>query len=160
MTARNWKAVQATSLRHALELDKDFAKERRNLSVERIAEQMGLADHWALYKWFQNGRMPLVLLASYESVCGADYVLRWLAASRGKLLIDVPTGRQVGAVDIQTLQSALNQSVGLLLAFSTGKAEAADTLASIQQAMEGLAWHRSNVEKNRQPELELGISHD
>ena len=44
MTRRNWKRIQPTSLRNALELCKDHAKERHNLSVERIAEQMGLAD--------------------------------------------------------------------------------------------------------------------
>lgn len=50
MSRRNWKHIQPTSLRQALELCKDHAKERHNLSVERIAERMGLADHWALYK--------------------------------------------------------------------------------------------------------------
>lgn len=33
-------------------------KERHNLSVERIAERMGLTDHWTVYKWIQTGRIP------------------------------------------------------------------------------------------------------
>ena len=156
MVKRNWKRIQPVSLRHALELSKEFARDRHNMSVERIAERMGLADHWTLYKWFQNGRMPVVLLPTYEAACGSDYVLRWLAASRGKLLIDIPTGRNTTADDIQVLQGVLNDSIGQLLAFSAGKAEAADVLATIQQAMEGLAWHRLNVQKHFQPELELG----
>ena len=58
MSRRNWKRIQPTSLRHALELCKDFAKERHNLSVERIAERMGLTDHWTVYKWIQRRGLP------------------------------------------------------------------------------------------------------
>jgi len=58
MTKRNWKRVQPSSLRNALELCKDYAKERHNLSVERIADRMGLSDHWTVYKWIQTGRIP------------------------------------------------------------------------------------------------------
>jgi hypothetical protein len=36
---RNWNALQPSSLRQALELCKEYARERRNLSVERIAEK-------------------------------------------------------------------------------------------------------------------------
>lgn len=155
MSRRDWKRIQPTSLRHALELCKDHAKERHNLSVERIAERMGLTDHWALYKWFQNGRMPLNLVRPFEAACGIDFVTRWQAASAGKLLIDIPTGRKVDAADMQALQERLNTAVGLLLQFHGGNAEAADTLAAIQQAMAGLAWHRCNVEKHAQPELDF-----
>ncbi len=156
MTRRSWKRVQPISLRHALELCKDFARERHNLSVERIAERMGMTDHWTVYKWLQNGRIPANMIRPYEAVCGIDFVTRWLAASAGRLLIDVPTGRNASAADMQVLQELLNTAVGQLLQFYGGKAEAGDTIASIQKAMEGLAWHRSNVEKHLQPELELG----
>lgn len=155
MSRRNWKHIQPTSLRQALELCKDHAKERHNLSVERIAERMGLADHWTLYKWFQNGRMPLNLVRPFESACGIDFVTRWQTASAGKLLIDMPSGRNCDAADIQTLQETLNTAVGHLLQFYSGKSEAADTLVVVQKAMEGLAWHRGNVEKHAQPELDL-----
>lgn len=152
---RNWNRIQPTSLRHALELCKDYAKERHNLSVERIAERMGLTDHWTLYKWFQNGRMPLNLVRPFEVTCGIDYVTRWQAASANKLFIDIPTGRNANASDMQILQELLNTAVGQLLQFYGGKAETSDTLAAIQQAMEGLAWHRGNVEKHAQPELDF-----
>lgn len=156
MSRRNWKRIQPTSLRNALELCKDHARERHNLSVERIAEEMGLTDHWTLYKWFQNGRIPVNLVRPFEKACGINFVTRWQAASAGHLLIEIPTGRKATAADIQILQEVLNAAVGQLLQFHAGKAEAQDTLASIQQAMESLAWHRGNVEKHLQPELELG----
>lgn len=156
MTRRNWKRIQPHSLRHALELCKDFARERHNLSVERIAERMGMADHWALYKWFQTGRIPANMIPAYEVHCGIDFVTRWLAASAGRLLIEIPTGRNASAEEMQVLQGVLNDTVGQLLQFYAGKADSGDTLAAIGQAMEGLAWHRGNVEKHLQPELELG----
>ena len=155
MSRRNWKRIQPTSLRNALELCKDHAKERHNLSVERIAESMGLTDHWTVYKWIQTGRIPANMIRPYETACGIDYVTRWLAASSGRLLIDIPTGRKADAADMQALQELLNTAVGQLLQFYGGKAEAGDTLAAIQQAMEGLAWHRGNVQKHAQPELDF-----
>ena len=43
MSRRNWKRVQPGNLRDALRLCKDFALERKNLSVERIADLTGAA---------------------------------------------------------------------------------------------------------------------
>ena len=43
-----WKTYQPTTLRAALEGCKEHAREARNLSVERIATDMGLNDHWSL----------------------------------------------------------------------------------------------------------------
>lgn len=155
MTRRNWKRVQPHSLRHAMELCKDYARERHNLSVERVAERMGLADHWTLYKWFQNGRMPVNLVPAFEAACGIDFVTRWQASSAGRLLIAIPTGRYATAEDMQVLQEVMHTAAGHLLRFYGGKAEASDALAAIQQAMEGLAWHRGNIEKHGQPELDF-----
>jgi hypothetical protein len=155
MIRRNWKRIQPTSLRQALELCKDHARERLNLSVESIAERMGLTDHWTLYKWFQSGRIPANMIRPFEMACGIDFVTRWLAASAGKLLIEVPTGRAATPTDIQALQELLNTAIGQLLQFHSGKADAASALASIQQGMEGLAWHKGNVEKHMQPEFEF-----
>lgn len=155
MIRRNWKRTQPTSLRQALELCKDHARERLNLSVEHIAERMGLTDHWTLYKWFQTGRIPANMIRPFEIACGIDFVTRWLAASAGRLLIEVPTGRAATPTDIQALQELLNTAVGQLLQFHSGKAEASAALAAIQQGMEGLAWHKGNVEKHLQPEFEF-----
>ncbi|QBP09832.1 hypothetical protein [Cupriavidus metallidurans] len=155
MTRRNWKRIQPTSLRQALELCKDFARERHNRSVERIAEQMGIADHWTVYKWLQTGRIPLVMVRPFEAACGIDFATRWLAASGGKLLIDIPTGRSVQATDVQELQSLLNTAVGAILAFADGTREAEQTLADIESGMGALAWHRGNIHKHTQPDLDL-----
>ncbi len=156
MARRNWKNVQPTSLRNALELCKDFARERRNLSVERIAELMGLADHSVLYKWLASGRMPAVLIPTYEQVCGCNYVTRWLASAAGRLLIDIPSGRQANAADMQQLQGVLTTATGVLIDFYQGKAEADAVMAAVQTGLEALAWHRANVLQHPNPQFDLG----
>lgn len=151
-----WKRLQPTSLRNALELCKEHARVAHNRSVERVAELMGVTDHWTLYKWLSSGRMPLSLVRPFEAACGGvDYVTRWLAASNGKLLVDIPTGRRSDAADIQALQERLNTAVGELLRCYAGQASVPDTLAALQAGMEGLAWHRENITKTAEPELEL-----
>lgn len=155
MNRRRWKNVRPTSLRHALELCKDFAIDAHNKSVQRIADEMGLPDHWALYKWLQTGRMPANLIRPYERVCNCDYVTRWIAASAGRLTIEMPTGRHCTAQDTQVLQELLTTAAGKLLAFYAKNSEADETLAAIQAAMEGLAWHRGNVSQTQHPQLEL-----
>ncbi|GBL46238.1 phage protein [Sulfuriferula multivorans] len=155
MTRRNWKRCQPTSLRHAIELCKDHAKEVRNLSVERIAELMGEESHWTVYGWLRDGAMPLRKVAAYENVCRCDYITRWMAHSAGKMLIDIPNGRLTDATDVHALQGLLNGAVGALIAFAQGQSEANQVMGEVTHAMEGLAWHRANVAKAQQPELEL-----
>lgn len=58
---------------------------------------------------------------------------------------------QTRTQELQARRNALSKQIGML----KGKAEAPEALASIQQAMEGLAWHRGNVEKHAQPELDF-----
>lgn len=152
---RNWKAIQPNSLIDALRLAKDFARERHNLSVERIADLMAVTHH-DLYKWLANGRMPSILIPAYEMACGCHFVSQWLALSAGKLVIDMPRGRASTAKDIHALQATLNQAIGQILAFAEQKTDVDTALGAIHGGMAGLAWHKSNIEKHNQPELALG----
>lgn len=156
MSRRNWKYAQPGSLRQALEWSLEYAKQRHNLSVERIADRMGIENHWVLYKWVTSGRIPAVLIPTFELVCGINLVSRWLAATSGKLLIDIPTGRPCGAGDTQALQGVLHTAVGALIAFHGGHTDAPTALAAIQTAMESLAWHRGNVQQHANPQFDLG----
>lgn len=152
---RNWKRVRPTSLLHAMELCTEHAREARNFGVQRIAEHMAEKTHHTLYKYLENGGMPLVKLRAFEHVCGAQFVTRWLAMSAGLLVIDIPTGRPADGDDVLALQEALNDAVGALLSFYNGKTPADVVLARITAGMEGLAFHRDNVRKYDQPELDL-----
>lgn len=156
MTRRSWKNVQPSSIRQAMEWSLEFAKERHNLSVERIAERMGQANHWALYKWLTEGRMPAVLIPAFEHACGISLVSRWLASTSGKLLIDIPSGRTCTAQDVNELQGVLNATTGALIAFYQGQLDADAAQAALQAGLTSLAWHRSNVQQHANPQLDLG----
>lgn len=160
MRKRNWKKVWPGSLRDALNLCTEYARETRHLSVERIADQMGVVDHWTLRKWIQNGRFPLNMVRSFENVCGINLATRWLAASGDYLLIDIPKGRNADASDINVLQETLNTAAGQLIQFYSKKINAEDAMSAIQNALEGLAWHRGNVKKHMEPELDFSISRE
>lgn len=151
---RNWKHVIPATLIQAFRLCKDHAKEKRNLSVERIAELMGVTAD-ALYKWLGTGRMPANLIPPFELVCGIGLVSRHLASAGGRLVVDIPTGRLVNATDVQELQTLLTTAVSGVLSFAARTAEAPEVIADIEAGMGALAWHRGNIQKSEQPELEL-----
>lgn len=139
-----------------MELCKDHAREVHNRSVERIAEVMGLSDHFILYKYFQTGRMPAVLIPAFEAACGIEFVSRWLATRGGRLVIQIPTGRNLKETDSTELQQALLDSTRSLIDFYAGRKEAAETLADVNRGIQVLAWHRGNVQQHAQPQLDLG----
>lgn len=154
---RFWKRYQPASVRDALEKTKDFAREAHNLSVERIAERMGLPDHFALYKWLQTGRMPLVLLPTFENVCGINLATRWLAATGHKLLVDIPIGRAASDDDLVQLGTGFQQAVQLLSDFyrSNGANDSAPVLEALRSHLQSVAHHQFNVAGFAQPELDF-----
>ncbi len=160
MRKRNWKSAQPQSLRQALEWSLEYARDRRNHSVERIAMLIGLESHWTLYKWVQTGRIPGLYILPLENACGINLISRWLAAAGGKLLIDMPTGRHCTPQDTHELQKALVTATSAVLAFYEGNTDAESALEAIQSGMSSLAWHRGNVLQHTAPQLELGDTDD
>lgn len=152
---RNWKRLRATSLRHALELCKDHAREKLNRSVEGIASEMGIADHWTVYKWLQTGRIPAILIRPFETACGIDFVTRWLAASSGRMLVDIPSGRALKETDLVGLHSGISHALKLLTDFYAGNADPEATVAALTAHLENVAWHRANVTQHSTPELDF-----
>ena len=155
MSRRNWKRWQPSTLRDALKGCKDYALERHNLSVERIAERMGLEDHWALYKWIANGRMPLVLAPAFEHACGINLVARWMAATDGKLLVDIPSGRKAQPADMVELNTGFAHALQLLTDFYASKAAPEAVIAALTAHLQDVAWHRANVAQFSAPELDF-----
>lgn len=152
-----WKTYQPTSCRDALHQCKAYAQEARNLSVERIADQMGLPDHWALYKWIESGRFPFVLIPAYESACGINLPSRWLAATQRRLLMDMPVGRAATENDLVQLGTGFQQAVQLLSDFykSNGATDPAPVLDALRSHLESVAHHHINVAGFSQPELDF-----
>ncbi|HEY0954007.1 MAG TPA: hypothetical protein VGE36_04570 [Roseateles sp.] len=157
MTRRNWKSYQPASLRDALQACKDFALERHNLSVPLIAQRMGLADHWAIYKWLDSGRMPAVLVPAFEHACGCCFVTRWLAATSNKLLVDMPRGAAPKPGDLVALNTGCARALQLLTDFyaSNGAADPAAVLEALRTHLEEVAFHHKNVAGYATPELEF-----
>ena len=125
------------------------------MSVERIADAMGVTDHWTVYKWLQTGRIPANLIRPYEAACGIDFVTRWIAASAGKVLIDIPSGRSVTSEEIAQLHTSFADALKLLSDFYAGSAEPAAVLEALTTHLQHVAWHRGNVAAHAEPELEF-----
>lgn len=156
MTRRSWKQVRPASLIEALRVCKEFAQARHNLSVERIADRMGVS-HDSLYKWLGTGRMPAILVPTYEMACGCNFASVWLATSAGKLVIDMPTGRKATSQDVVDMNSSCAAAMQLLTAFlnSPATADTDATLAALRAHMEQVAYHHHNVASYATPELEF-----
>lgn len=156
MSRRSWKSTRATSLLHALRLCKEFAQDRHNLSVERIADRMG-ASHDSLYKWLATGRMPAVLVPAYELACGCHYATDWYAAAAGRLVVPMPTGRGAAQADLLAVNSSCAAALQLLTAFyaEPAQADAAATLQALRTHLEQVAYHHHNVARAAEPELEF-----
>lgn len=155
MRKRNWKTFRPNSLQHALEGCVNFAREQGNLSIERVADLMGLPSHWSLYKWIENGNLPARLVATFEHATGASFVTQYFAATSRKLLIDIPSGRKRKPGDVARVQETCTAAVQALLHFDNGKLDANECIAQITIAMEHLAAERAQVEKFQQPGLDL-----
>ncbi|MDI5877265.1 MULTISPECIES: hypothetical protein [Shewanella] len=155
MSRRNWKKVRANSLRHAMELCLEFAREKQNLSVDRVADLMGLPSKWTLYKWLENGRIPAVLIRPFEHACGADYMTLYIAASSNRLVVDIPSGRKATNAEVNELQGSFSDAMGLLIRFYQGQSAAEDTITALNHVMGGIAWHSENVSKSQTPELAM-----
>lgn len=156
MTRRNWKRVRPASLIEALRLCKEYAQDKGNLSVERIADRMGVT-HDSLYKWLATGRLPAILIPAYEHACGCHFASEWLATSAGKLVIPMPTGRTATQADMVELNSCFATALQLMTDFyaNPAKADAAETLAALSTHLQQVAWHHANVGQHATPELEF-----
>lgn len=156
MRRRDWKHARAHSLTHALRLCKEFAQDRHNLSVERIADRMG-QSHDALYKWLATGRMPAILIPAYEHACGCHFASDWLSASAGRLVVPMPTGRGVAETDLLAVNSSCAAALTLLTRFYADPAQAdlAATTEALRTHLEQVAFHHHNVARYGAPELEF-----
>ena len=156
MPLRNWKRISPSSLIEALRLCKEFAQERSNLSIERIADRMGVT-HDSLYKWLATGRLPAISIPAYELACGCSFASTWLATSAGKLVIDMPTGRNASPSDLMQLNTGWAAALQLLTDFHANpqKASAEDTLAALAQHLTQVAHQHANVAQFAAPQLDF-----
>lgn len=155
MRKRNWKRVTANSIKEAMRLCIEHARECKNLTVDRIADLMGLSSRDTLYKWLANGRMPVNQVHSFEHICGISLVTQYMAASSHKLLIDMPSGKPAKDTDLIALQTGFNDALNQLARFYQGNADTDETLSALTATLSEIAAHRANVKLAHAPELGL-----
>lgn len=154
MPSRNWKHPPQ-SVQQAMEACLNHARTKHRQSIERIASDMGLPNHWILYKWVESGRIPAVMIRPFELACHCNDVTRFLAHAAHRLIIDIPTGKLPAIDDLQAVQIAANEAMGALLNFASGKASAEAVIEAVTEALEHFSYQRENVRHAQQPELEL-----
>ncbi|MDP2607981.1 MULTISPECIES: hypothetical protein [unclassified Oceanobacter] len=155
MAKRNWKREQPRSLKHAMELCVDHAKSVKNLSVERIADLIGITSQYTLYKWLDEARMPALMIRPFEHACGVSFVTQYLAASDYQLLVPMPKAKAAKDTDLMALQQSFSQAVTVLAAFYMGNESGESASAELARHMAEVASHRVRVERMGSPELEL-----
>lgn len=155
MPKRNWRKVNPRTPREAIEDCKDYAYDKHGRKVEEIAELAGEDSQWTVYGWLRDGSIPLKKVHAFQHACGCDFITRWLAHSSGMLLVPIPQGRPSGVDDVHRLQETVNGAVRALVGFATGDMDADQVGGELNSAMEALAWHRENVARSHQPELDL-----
>lgn len=151
---KKFKPRQPASLQDAIRLCLDFALHRHNRSVARIGELCGVTE-WVIYKWMTDNSIPSKRIRTFEFACGCTFITQYIGLSAGKLLIDIPSGRDVDQANLLDLQNTVNDAVKLLTDFYRGQTDASDVLLGVTAAMEQLAGHRENVRKHSEPELAL-----
>lgn len=141
-------------MRNAFDLVRLAALKNQGIGAERMAELLGVPAS-TFYKWVEETRMPVDKLALCEHIAGCYAVTAYLAHRAHLLVIQIPRGRGASPRDINALQSVLNDSAGALIAFNAGAMPADATMARLTAGMEALAYHREDVRKHAQPELDL-----
>lgn len=152
--ARNWKRIVPSNTREAIRLCKDFAKEVHNLSVEPIADIMGVSSD-SLYGWLGNGKLPANLIPAYENACGCHFLSEHLIHAQGKLAISISIGRNISDKDFLQLHNSFSSAVAILTDFHKGKASAEESIGALTHHMQIAGWHRNNIEKQDSPELDF-----
>jgi len=148
------RSYQPRDLRDALRASKDYARQTRNLSVERIADLIDCTAD-ALYKWMGDGKMPACKIEPFEHACGCHFVSEYLAGGAGRIVVKVPLGRQPDAESLAGLQAVTADAVAKLARYWRGEIDYDEAHAGLTICLKAAAWHRSNMEHAAQPDLDL-----
>jgi transcriptional regulator with XRE-family HTH domain len=151
---RHSTARTPRDLREAIRMCKDHARERKRLSVERLADLLDVTVD-TLYKWMADGRLPASKIPAFEHACGVHYVTEYLAGGAGRIVIQIPAGHPADAESIAGLQAIMADATAKLIRCYRGQASIEETRDGLTVTLQALAWHRSNVTRLDQPELGL-----
>lgn len=156
MPKQNWKRQIPHSLVKALQLTKDHGKDVKNLSVARIADNLGENED-LLYKWLSTAKMPVNKVIALEQTCGINFVTQYFANSQGYLLVKAPTGRKAENKDLTDLQLFMTEVASLLIRFQQEKTDASEVIDAIKVLIQDLAFHERNVATCEHPQAQMDI---
>jgi len=157
MSRRTWSHMQPTTIGAAMETCLLYARERHNLSVDRVADRMG-ANKWSIYKWTANGRMPTALIRPFEHACQSPaWLTKHLCHGAHLLAVPIPTGRRIQPARINELQAACARSIELLAELPSGLMTPAAVVTQLTTTMEMIAAIRAAVQ-HEETELPLGYT--
>ena len=151
-TKAAWNRLQASSLREAFRLNKEYARKFKRLTVPAIAELVGISED-RLYKYLSNASMPTNLVPAYEHVCGVDFVTQYMAIRNHKILIEIPTGKKANEMEVSELQQISAEAISLLIKFYMTHEDLDKTTVALTSLISGIAFHKENIQT--QPELDL-----
>lgn len=149
-----YKGKIPTSFIEALRMCKDHAKAKHNLSVERIADEMGLTAV-RLYQHLESGDMPFNRVRSYQRACHCNYVTLYMAHGDECMLIKIPNGKKMTDEQMLNINATFHKALTKLTEFYISSEDPESTIAALTEHMANAAWHRANVEKHLQPELDF-----
>jgi hypothetical protein len=142
-----------TSLAEAFDLD-----EANALKAPPPAQADGRADGYQSLHLCPLGvrlRDACLALLQFSQFCGSANVIEYLAIACGKLVVSIPTGKKAKASDLGEMQANFGKAVMLLEQFYQGQSDLPETLGVLNEVLSQVAYHRENVIKTGQPELEL-----
>ncbi len=129
--------------------------EKLGLVPKRMADLMGV-DVKTYYRWMADSSMPLNRLRQFETFCQASHISEYLCTAHGgRVVITIPTGKKAKASDLGEMQANFGRVVMLLEQFYRDQSDLTETIEALTCALSQVAYHRENVIKNGNPELEL-----
>lgn len=150
---RNKKRLPG-SLDEAIETNFEAA-ERNRRPMKVMADLMGV-DLKTLYRWRAESSMPLNRIRQWEAFCGASHVSEYLRMAPGnRVVIDIPSGKKAGVPELADTQANAAQAMSLLAHFYGGNGSVDETVAAMNLTLSEFAYHRENVRKTGEPELDL-----
>jgi len=154
MRKRNWKSVRPTSLSEAMELCVEHAATIRR-PVKVLADLMGVESK-TLYRWLADTSMPLNRIRQFETFCGIALISEYLCLAQGnRVVIAIATGKKASVPDIAQVQVNAAAAMALLARFYAEGVGTEETLEAMTRTLTEFAFHRHNVQKSGEPELDL-----
>lgn len=131
------------------------AANKLGLPPKRMADLMGI-EVKTYYRWLAESSMPLNRVRQFEAFCRASFVSEYLCMAHGnRVVIAIPSGRKASPSDLADMQATVTAAIAKLMRFCQDRTGAAETVAELTVALSQMAYHRENVLKVAEPELDM-----